>query len=310
CEYRSGSYVGRSALTVAALAAGWAAFVLVGNSWATLIVAIVLAALFPQVVFLGHDAGHQQISSSRQVNRLIGLVAGNMLTGVSLGWWVPKHNAHHAHPNQLDRDPDLGTGLIAFSITDGEDVENVLIRLRERFRVPLFPILLLLQGVGLHITSVQSVLERRGRIAVLERVLLLANAAAYLTAVFWVLSPAKAFAFIGLQQALFGLYLGMAFAPNHKGMPVYERVAKPSFATQQVLTARNLIGGRFTTLAFGGLNYQIEHHLFPTMPRPNLVRAQPFVRAFCKEQNLPYREARPFASYRQALHQVSSDGYR
>ncbi len=41
--------------------------------------------------------------------------AGNTLTGLSFGWWVPKHNAHHAHPNQVDRDPDIGAGVVAFT---------------------------------------------------------------------------------------------------------------------------------------------------------------------------------------------------
>jgi fatty acid desaturase len=73
--------------------------------------------LFTQVVFIGHDAGHDQISSSRRTNRLLGLAVGNLLCGVSFGWWVPQHNAHHAHPNEPGLDPDLGTGVLAFAFT-------------------------------------------------------------------------------------------------------------------------------------------------------------------------------------------------
>ena len=43
----------------------------------------------------------------------------------------------------------------------------------------------------------------------------------------------------------------------------------------------NITGGRFTDFMLGGLNYQIEHHLFPSMPRPNLRRVQGLVRDFC-----------------------------
>ena len=103
--------------TVVAFAAGWATFIIVGNTWLSAAVAVLLAVLFTQVVFLGHDAGHQEIVRSTRVNRLIGLIVGNGMTGLSFGWWVPKHNAHHAHPNELGRDPDIGAGLIAFGVT-------------------------------------------------------------------------------------------------------------------------------------------------------------------------------------------------
>ena len=51
----------------------------------------------------------------------------------------------------------------------------------------------------------------------------------------------------------------------------------------------------------GGLNYQIEHHLFPTMPRPNLARAEGIIRAFCIESDLGYCEDSLVGSYRQAV---------
>jgi Fatty acid desaturase len=90
--------------------AGWLALFAVGNSWVALAVAPVLGFSSTQVVFFGHDAGHQQIFRSRRANRVLGLIAGDALTGVSIGSWVPKHAAHHAHPNVVDRDPDIGVG--------------------------------------------------------------------------------------------------------------------------------------------------------------------------------------------------------
>jgi fatty acid desaturase len=296
-------------VTLAAFALGWVAFFIVGNSWATVVVAVVLAVTSAQVVFLGHDAGHRQISASRRVNRLVGLFVGNVLTGLSFGWWVPKHNAHHAYPNQKGRDPDLGQGLVASTAvtalppggTRAEPARTRAEPARTRAQGLFFVLLLLLQGLGLHVTSVQYVLRRRDRAAIADGLMLLANAALYLAVVFWVLSPLKALVFVVVEQCLFGLYLGCTFAPNHKGMPVLDQDAEVPFVERQVITARNVVGGRLTTLFYGGLNYQIEHHLFPAMPRPNLARAQPIVLAFCASQGLPYRQAGPIASYRQAL---------
>ena len=304
--YRYGLKIG---LTIAAFAAGWATFVIVGNTWLSTAVAVLLAVLFTQVVFLGHDAGHQEIARSARVNRLIGLTVANALTGLSFGWWVPKHNAHHARPNEVGRDPDIGAGLVSFGVTPSSASGPARMRMRDRLQGPLFALVLLLQGLGLHVTSVQSVLRRRGRLAAVELLLLVGNAIAYLSLVFWVLPPAKACAFIAIQQCLFGLYLGFTFAPNHKGMPIIAEGRNLPFAYRQVVTARNIVGGRFVTMAFGGLNYQIEHHLFPAMPRLNLAHAQPFVREFCAQHDLPYRQVGITSSYREALRSLqSADG--
>ena len=114
---RPAYYVATMALTLVAFAGGWVALFAVGDSWASLSIAALLAFLSTQVVFFGHDAGHQQIFASHRANRLVGLVVGNVLTGLSFGWWVPKHNAHHAHPNVIGRDPDIGVGIVALAFT-------------------------------------------------------------------------------------------------------------------------------------------------------------------------------------------------
>jgi fatty acid desaturase len=300
-------YSGKIALTIAAFAAGWLALFVIGDSWAALGVAAFLAAVFIQVVFIGHDAGHQQIFRSRRANRLVGLVLGDLLAGLSFGWWVPKHNAHHAHPNQVDFDPDIGAGVIAFTAEIARGRSGAARWLARRQAWAFFP-LLFLEAIVLHRSSIQALRGRRSRSVTIEAALLVTHAAAYLTAVFWVLSPLRAAAFIALQQGLFGLYLGCTFAPNHKGMPMVEREADVSFACRQVLTARNVTGGRVTTFMLGGLDYQIEHHLFPSMPRPNLRRAQSLVRAFCADNDLTYHQDSLIGSYRQALRHLDTVG--
>jgi fatty acid desaturase len=126
--------------------------------------------------------------------------------------------------------------------------------------------------------------------------------------VFLVLSPVKAVVFVLVQQGVFGLYLGSSFAPNHKGMPILDAADRTGFLRRQVLTSRNVRGGRLTDLALGGLNYQIEHHLFPSMPRPNLRHSQALIRAFCQQQELPYAETTLVDSYAQALRHLNSVG--
>ena len=302
-------YVVRMGLTVAAFAAGWVALFAIGDSWASIGVAAFLAITFTQLGFVGHDAGHQQIFLSRRANRVVGLVAANALIGLSFGWWVPKHNAHHAHPNVVGQDPDIGAGAVALSFT--KDIARSRYgagRVLARHQAWLFFPLLMLEGAGLHISGVDSILRRRDRAAAVEGVLLATHAALYLTAVFLVLSPVRALTFVAVQQALFGLYLGCSFAPNHKGMPVLDDDSDLGFLRRQVITARNVAGGRFTAFMLGGLNYQIEHHLFPAMPRPNLRRARGIVRAFCAERGIGYHEDSLVGSYRQALRYLNAAG--
>jgi len=302
-------YVAKMVITAAAFAGGWVALFAVGDSWASLGISPLLAFLFTQVDFVGHDAGHHQIFETPRANRLVGLVAGNLLTGLSFGWWVPKHNAHHAHPNVVGRDPDIGGGALALTFTtDIAQSRRGAGRMLARHQAWLFFPLLLLEGAGLHVSGVDDLLRRRDRSAALEGALLGVHAALYLTAVLWVLSPLRALAFVTVQQGLFGLYLGCSFAPNHKGMPILEEDGDLGFVHRQILTARNVSGGRAAAFMFGGLNYQIEHHLFPRMPRSNLSRARGIVRAFCAERDIAYQEDNLIGSYRQALRYLKLAG--
>jgi fatty acid desaturase len=143
---------------------------------------------------------------------------------------------------------------------------------------------------------------------VVEALLLLLHFVGYATALVLVLSPLQAAVFVLVHQGLFGLYLGCSFAPNHKGMPTLTDAEELDFLRTQVLTSRNVRGSRLVDFLLGGLNYQIEHHLFPNMPRPNLRRAQPLVRAFCQEHDLPYSEATMFGSYAEAIRHLHSVG--
>jgi fatty acid desaturase len=138
--------------------------------------------------------------------------------------------------------------------------------------------------------------------------LLVAHVVGYLAALVVVVSPLRAVGFLVVHQGLLGLYLGCAFAPNHKGMPILTNDDQLDFLRRQVLTSRNVAGSRLVDWLLGGLNYQIEHHLFPTMPRPHLRRAQPLIRAFCEEHGLAYAEASLVGSYAQALRHLHAVG--
>jgi fatty acid desaturase len=307
-ERRRGWYAVRIGINLLLLAAGWVAFAVLGQSWWQLLTAAYLAIVFTQIAFVGHDAGHWQVSRSRRANGLVGLLHANLLVGISFDWWVGKHNRHHSNPNHEDLDPDISITALAFT-ADQASSRHGLVRLIARYQGWLFFPLLLLEAAHLHLASAKAIIRGgHARANLVEGLLLLIHVTAYLVALLAVLSPLQAVVFLAVQQGLFGLYLGCAFAPNHKGMPTLTDADQLDFLRRQVLTSRNVAGSRPVDFLLGGLNYQIEHHLFPNMPRPNLRRAQPVIRAFCHQHGLPYAEASLFGSYAEALRHLHAVG--
>ncbi|SFT99914.1 Fatty acid desaturase [Geodermatophilus amargosae] len=285
-------------LMTGAFAGVWVAFGLLGDSWLQLLVAAALAVVMAQFGFLGHDAAHRQVFASARWNDWAARIMAGAFAGLSAGWWGHKHNRHHSAPNQEGRDPDIAPGVVAFTPAVAQARTGFGAWFAARQGWAFFP-LLLLEGLSLHVASLQVLAARRDlKFRRVELVLVVGRLAGYVAVLLLVLPPGKAAAFLAVQLGLFGVLLGGSFAPNHKGMPIVPEGARVDFLRRQVLVSRNIDGGPLTDLAMGGLNYQIEHHLFPSMPRPNLRRAQPIVRAFCREVGVNYTQTSLVGSYR------------
>ena len=286
-------------LTLCLLAVSLALIVLIGNHWLQLLNAAFLAFVFGQISFIGHDVGHQQIFHRPWKNDVIGLIV-NFLLGLSRTWWIDKHNRHHSNPNQLMLDPDTFIPVLAYSQEQARTREGFL-RFMVRFQAFFFLPLLSLQAIGVRLASTQYLMHKRAKYALVEPLLMGIHVVAYLSLVFYLLNVWHAVLFILIHQLLFGLYLGTVFAPNHKGMPILEEDSEMEFLRMQVLTARNITAHPLTDFWYGGLNYQIEHHLFPNMPRNKLRDAQKIVEAFCKERSILYYETNVVRSYQEIL---------
>jgi fatty acid desaturase len=304
-QRRPAYYAVRMAAVGLLWAAGWTAFFLIGSSWWTLAVAVVLAVAFAQLALVAHDLAHRQVFRTKRPSEIAGRIAGNLGIGMSYGWWMDKHTRHHNNPNHDDLDPDVAPEVLIWA-TRSALGRRGLAAFVTRHQAGLFFPLLTLLGIDLKVSSIKAIrggIVKRPR---LETALLIVHAVAYLSALFIVLSPLQAIAFLVVHQALFGVYLGMTFAPNHKGMP--HPTGDEDFLRKQVLTSRNVSGGRVVDIALGGLNYQIEHHLFPAMPSPNLRKAKPVVEQYCAEIGVSYAEEGLIESYRQALHHLHEVG--
>jgi len=277
-------------LGLALLGAG-VAFVVLGDSWWQLVVAAVLGILFTQFAFFSHEAAHRQVLSSGPANDRAGLVVGTLLVGMSYSWWMNKHTRHHANPNQVGKDPDIAGRVVAFTEEKATNARGALAIINQRQGWLFFP-LLLLEGLNLYVQSYAWLLSPKNKVKsrVLELVLMTVRFAVVFGAAFWFLSPGLAVAFLAVSIGVFGFYMGAAFAPNHIGMPIIPAGAKLDFLTKQVLTSRNIRGGFWASVLYGGLNYQVEHHLFPSMARVHLARTRVIVREHCSTLDIPYTE--------------------
>ncbi|GGV23086.1 acyl-CoA desaturase [Streptomyces spectabilis] len=307
-ERRTGWYARSVIANAAALTAVAVGLFALGHTWWVLLLAPVLSVLCVRTAFIGHDAGHSQITGNRTAARLIGLFHGNLLLGMSVSWWNDKHNRHHANPNHIEKDPDVAADVLVFTSKQA-GVRVGFRRWLTRHQAWLFFPLTLLQGIAMKVYGFQGLRRQSPRGRAVEGTLLVAHLVGYGALLLAAMPLGHALAFAALHQALFGLHLGMAFAPNHKGMEMPNPDGEHwGHLQRQVLTSRNIRGGQVTDWLLGGLNYQIEHHLFPSMPRPHLRLAQPLVRAHCHAVGMPYAETGLIDSYRQVLRHMYEVG--
>jgi fatty acid desaturase len=294
---RRGFYIATFGVITLAMVAAWFGFAMLGGTWYVLLIAGAMGILFTQYAFITHELAHRQVFESSKLNEFSGRIMADLVVGISYSWWMSKHSRHHANPNTVGKDPDIDTDFIIFQKDLAPARGGVAGFFAQRQGWMFFPALLL-EGLNLHIHAFRTVFSR-GKVdkRALEIVLLTVRNVGYVAVLFTFLPLGMAFAFLGVQLAIFGLYMGSSFAPNHKGMPILPRDSKVDFLRRQVLTSRNIRSGHFMNHFMGGLNYQIEHHLFPNMPRPSLKRAGEIVREYCTSRNILYTEVGLFTSY-------------
>ena len=277
-----------------------AIFLVTRSPWVVMPNAVALAVISAHLGFQLHDAGHHQMFLARWKNTIVGYVTANLLLGMSYGWWVQKHNRHHANPNHVERDPDINNPAIAYTEEQALRRRGPL-RLLARYQAFLFFPLLGLLAWSMHVSGAAFLARRRPRHCRLEVLMLLAHVVGYVGILVFALGPWEALLVIVIHKAVGGFYLASVFAPNHKGMPQTNDQSDRDFLWTQVVTSRNIRGHWWIDIMFGSLNYQVEHHLFPRIPRNRLRRSSAIVKAFCAKTGVPYHETSFVGSYGELL---------
>lgn len=306
---RRGFYLALFSILLLAYGAAWTGFGLIGDSGFQILIAVALGVLMTQFGFLAHEAAHRQIFSTWKANDWFARLVATGLSGISYAMWQQKHTRHHSTPNMIGKDPDIRPGFVAFYDEAAASRPRSLRFIAKGQGYFLF-LLLPFLGISLQVDSYRHLfsrgrVERRG----LELAVLTIRICAVPVLALIFLPLPLAIAFVLVQQGVFGFYMGATFAPNHKGMKVYASGDRVDFLTRQVRSSRNITGNWAMDLLMGGLNYQIEHHLFPTMPRPALRRAAAIVQRTCAEENIPYTSTNLLTSYGIVIKYLNEVGY-
>lgn len=245
---------------------------------------------FFTVQFAGimHDAGHRSIFKSVKYNNLVGYFITIILASGFEQWRV-KHNEHHAHSNEEEGDPDMRLPILSFSkeiARKKKGLSHFLVRYQHFIYYPLGTLVIF----STRLNNI-SYLRKHFKWSIWWQVV-----AYVLGLVVWYILPfvffdfIKALTFFITFQIVGGIYMFQVFAPNHKGMPYITKGTKVSFLEQQIVTSRNLYSNWLIDYLYLGLNYQIEHHLFPGCPRNKLKVAKKYVEKFCKKHHIEYTE--------------------
>jgi fatty acid desaturase len=277
-------------------------FFLPASLWWSALASIATGFAMVQVGLIGHDAGHLEIFRETKKNWLLGQLCWSFSTGISFWYWNDRHNRHHGYTNDMDKDPDIqGGGPFAVAFTDEEAAARQgWRRAIVKYQVVFVLIELLLYTFAFRAEGwLFAMRQLKSMRRVFEITLLTLNILLWLA--FIIVLGWRGLGIFFASNVIGSVYFAATVAPNHKGMPVWARGVKLSFLERQVLSSRDLTAHPVWDFLYGGLNYQIEHHLFPTIPRVNLKRAKVIIQPFCEAHGLSYAVADPLTVYWQVF---------
>ncbi|HEU5058754.1 MAG TPA: fatty acid desaturase [Kofleriaceae bacterium] len=288
-----------AALALVALLPWWCAFALVP-------LAAVPAAT---AAMIGHEAAHGSFAAGKRHNDIVTHLVFPLFSGLGAEHWKHKHNhLHHGNPNVIGRDPDLNVWPMALSSEEHAASSPLRRWFQRTLQGYLFWPLTLLLAFAMRVESWRHVVSRvrDGR---LDRALVLDAACMVAHYTLWLVLPIMWFGALPVLLVYAGLWgtsgllLALVFAPAHMGLPVRGGEQRGGWR-HQLETTRNLDMPRWLSWFFVGLDFQVEHHLFPRIPHQNLEKASRTVAPWCARVGAPYQRIDYASSIRQVTRHV------
>ncbi|XP_074129355.1 fatty acid desaturase 2-like protein FADS2B [Sminthopsis crassicaudata] len=260
-----------------------------GNGWLiTMLISFLLTVSQAQASFLQHDTGHLSIFKKSKWNHLMHKFVMGHLKGMSTKWWNYRHFQHHAKPNIYPKDPDIDMGPL-FVLGESQPIKYGKKKIKyidyEKQHLYFYVVgLPLLMPVYFNMQSLQVTFLRKEwkELAWISTFYIryFITYRAYYGIIGTVL-------LIYLVKLLESPWIALVTQMSHIPMRMSTEENQDWFSTQ-VLATCNVKQSFFNDWFTGHLNFQIEHHLFPIMPRHNYYKVAPLVRALCAKHGIDY----------------------
>lgn len=274
---------------VAALAGCLVGIAFTGWAGALLFVPIA-GVLATSIAMFGHEGSHRSFSKSPTRNAILCYFAFPLFSGLGALYWRNKHDRlHHGHPNVEGVDPDIRPFPFASSRAEHEKCGPKTRWFQRNFQRWLFWPMSTLMALGMRRSSLLYLLHyenKRESAWRIEAACLTVHYVAWIVVPCLIWGPLVGFAVYASIWGLVGIFLALIFAPAHMGLPVVAE--QNNDWIHQLETTRNLELPRVISFFFIGLDYQVEHHVFPKIPHANLPRAAEITAAWCKRHGVVY----------------------
>jgi|TARA_R110002012_G_scaffold322095_1_gene555303 linoleoyl-CoA desaturase len=275
-------------------------------TWAQILLTIVMGVGMAGVgMNVMHDANHGSYSSKKWINKILGgsiyILAGNVYN------WQVQHNVlHHTYTNIHGHDEDLDAGRIIRFSEHGKWYRFH--KFQHYYSIFLYGLLTFNWMLTSDFKQTKRYLKKKlayGKMPkpAIQWTTLLITKAIYVTV--WIVLPILFFniawwkILIGffLMHYIAGLILSVVFQLAHvvgdTQMPLPDNTGnmKNTWAIHQLFTTVNFsTKNKLMNWFTGGLNHQVEHHIFPNISHVHYTKISEIVRNTALEFNLPYHE--------------------
>jgi linoleoyl-CoA desaturase len=247
-----------------------------------------------------HTAAHGAALPWRLGNTLLARLGFSFMLMISVSYWRHKHNRlHHSSPNVIGIDEDCDL-MPFFAMSEADALSGGSMRrfYYRHLQGWVFPFALTLNIFNIQRQSWTCLITRladgqvRQQAEWLDFVCLLSHVGVWIVAPCLVLSPTVGVLLYVLRMGLLGHFAFFVLAPAHfpaEADLVETNATEHDFFMQQLQGTLNFRTGPIGRLACNGLEFQIEHHLFPNICHVYYPRVAPLVREFCRKNGYPYR---------------------
>jgi fatty acid desaturase len=260
--------------------------------WAAVGLGFFMTIIWTRAVFISHDVLHTQYFKSKSLSFKLSYPFSALILSNSSAWWDFKHNVnHHTWCNVPQKDEDILAMDGAFA--PGHTGSKSWLR-ASKYLVFWGSMFFMYFAFIIQSYSFAIKNKKWG-----ELVMMLIHWPLIWGTIFYFLPLASAIVVFLTLNFTLSVWLAFGFITNHLGCEVFEKEVGEKFSWMelQMRTSRSLTGGAFIHWFYGGLNTQIEHHLFPKAPRFNLLKVQDMTREFAKKHNIHYFETTPIQAY-------------